>query len=295
MSFSPAIAKRAKKPRLPSWAFGLLAALPASFPWPAQSATPVVHNVVQEFSSASNPNGPWSYLFARSLASKGEINGEYALLEIPNPGKNDIGWGPRITEDQSFSLFQLTDDKGGRYWIPMELTSLALHASTLPTDADHWQAVVLAWTAPSDGVVDINYTVKNIAAGAISADDPIGIALDKFSAGSLDSIYTLTPLAAGETTTLKNIAPAPLSTDTSADISADEAIGIELGKFGAGSVESIYPLTPLAAGETTTLQYPGIAVKQGDQIQFYRDAYVNQRGLILFEDTSTLTFSPASS
>lgn len=256
MSFSPAIAKRAKKPRLPSWAFGLLAALPASFPWPAQSATPVVHNVVQEFSSASNPNGPWSYLFARSLASKGEINGEYALLEIPNPGKNDIGWGPRITEDQSFSLFQLTDDKGGRYWIPMELTSLALHASTLPTDADHWQAVVLAWTAPSDGVVDINYTVKNIAPAPLSADT---------------------------------------STEMSGDISADEAIGIELGKFGAGSVESIYPLTPLAAGETTTLQYPGIAVKQGDQIQFYRDAYVNQRGLILFEDTSTLTFSPASS
>ena len=254
MNFSPASAKCLGRSnlRFPSWAIVLLAALPASFPLPARSATPVVHNVVQEFSSDSNPNGPWSYLFARSLASKGEINGKYALLEIPNPGKNDIGWGPRITEDQSFSLFQLTDDKGGQYWIPAELTSLVLHASTLPTDEDHWQAAVLAWTAPSDGVVDINYTVKNIAAAAISAD-------------------------------------------TSAAMSADEAVGIALDKFAAGSLDSIYTLTPLAAGETTTLQYPGIAVKQGDQIQFYRDAYVNQRGLILFEDTSTLTFSPASS
>jgi len=248
MDLSPASAKRLKRPRFPSWALVLLAALPASFPLPAQSATPVVHNVVQEFSSASNPNGPWSYLFARSLAAKGEINGEYALLEIPNPGKNDIGWGPRITEDQSFSLFQLTDDKGGQYWIPSELSCLALHASTLPTDGDHWQAAVLAWTAPSDGVVDINYTVKNIAAGAISADT-----------------------------------------------SADEPIGIALDKFAAGSLDAIYTLTPLAAGETTTLKYPGIAVKKGDQIQFYRDAYVNQRGLILLDDTSTLTFSPASS
>jgi hypothetical protein len=217
----------------------LLAAFLGSFPWSAQSATSVVHNVVQEFSSASNPNGPWSYLFASSLASQGEINGKYALLEVPNPGKNDTGWGPPAAEDQSYSIFQLTDDKGGQYWLPAELTCLALHASTLPADGDRWQAAVLAWTAPSDGVVDINYTVKNI-----SADDPVGIELDKFAAGSLDPIY---------------------------------------------------PLTPLAAGETTTLNYAGIAVKDGDQIQFYRDAYVNQRGLILLEDTSTLTFTPASS
>lgn len=247
MNPSLASANRLERPRFPSWALVLLAALPASFPLRAQSATPVVHNVVQEFSSASNPNGPWSYLFARSLASKGEINGEYALLEIPNPGKNDTGWGPRITEDQSFSLFQLTDDKGGQYWIPSEFTSLVLHASTLPTDGDHWQAAVLAWTAPSDGAVDINYTVKNIA------------------------------------------------TNSSAEMPADDPVGIELDKFSAGSLDAIYPLTPLAAGETATLKYPGIAVKKGDQIQFYRDAYVNQRGLILLEDTSTLTFSPASS
>lgn len=249
MNLSPASAKRLERPnlRFPSWALVLLAALPASFPLQAQSATPVVHNVVQEFSSASNPNGPWSYLFARALASKGEINGKYALLEVPNPGKNDTGWGPPGPDDQSYSLFQLTDDKGGQYWIPSELTSLVLHASTLPADGDHWQAAVLAWTAPSDGVVDINYTVKNIA------------------------------------------------TNSSAEMPADDPVGIELDKFSAGSLDAIYPLTPLAAGETTTLKYPGIAVKKGDQIQFYRDAYVNQRGLILLDDTSTLTFSPASS
>ena len=186
------------------------------------------------------------------MCIRDRINGKYALLEVPNPLKNDIGWGPRVTEDLSYSLFQLTDDKGGQYWIPAERDHLALHASTLPADGDRWQAAVLAWTAPSDGVVDINYTVKNIAAAAISAD-------------------------------------------TSADTSADEAVGIALDKFAAGSLDAIYPLTPLAAGETTTLKYPGIAVKKGDQIQFYRDAYVNQRGLILFEDTSTLKFSPASS
>jgi hypothetical protein len=247
MNLSPVIAKKLKRPQFPSWALGLFAASLASFPWPAQCATPVVHNVVQEFSSVSNPNGPWSYLFARSLASKGEINGEYALLEIPNPGKNDTGWGPPGPDGQSFSLFQLTDDKGGQYWVPSELSCLALHASTLPTDGDHWQAAVLAWTAPSDGTVDINYTVKNIAA------------------------------------------------NSSAEMPADDPVGIELGKFAAGSLDTIYPLTPLAAGETTTLNYPGIAVNKGDQIQFYRDAYVNQRGLILFDDTSTLTFSPASS
>ena len=94
---------------------------------------------------------------------------------------------------------------------------------------------------------------------------------------------------------MKNIAAGAISADTPAAMSADEAVGIALDKFAAGSLDSIYTLTPLAAGETTTLKYPGIAVKKGDQIQFYRDAYVNQRGLILFDDTSTLTFSPASS
>lgn len=222
-----------------AWIFVSLVAF-ATFPqMSAQSPATVEYNVVDDFSTASNPNGPWSYLLVRSFASNGEIDGKYAPLEVANPLKNDIGWGQLVTSDVAVSFFQLTDDEGGKYWLPDERDHLAMRTATLASDEDRWQAPVLAWTAPSDGVVEINYTVKNI-----STEYPVSIALDKLAAGSLVSIS---------------------------------------------------PLTPVDPGETTTLKFPGIAVKAGDQIQFYRDAYVNQADTILLDDTSMLRFTPGQS
>lgn len=109
-----------------------------------RSQAQTIYNLSADFSTSSNPNGPWSYDKGNS-----PIGTSFVASGPPFPVSGWLGWGAHVSMDASIS--KVITVSGG--WHDLQIGDVLIHTASQPYLPG---PMSIAWTSPGAGTISID-------------------------------------------------------------------------------------------------------------------------------------------